>query len=176
MFPWIHQLSVWNRFSFRNLRLQNLFVTLNRWYGADLSDVCPSEPSFLMAETPRSARLPWAALGAFMSSDMEEQDFPRRSPVSQPVTQIWDNFSHHAAVCWAPLAAPRIICTQRHTQLRQSRRLTDTLRLRRLKRKMTLKRSERGCGDARLIHWLFPDSSLTTRHFAREAVSSSCRW
>lgn len=32
------------------------------------------------------------------------------------VTQIWDNFSHHAAACWAPLAAGHIISTQRLRQ------------------------------------------------------------
>lgn len=39
------------------------------------------------------------------------------------VTQIWDNFfSHHAALHWAPLAARRIISTQRHNSDRKSPR------------------------------------------------------
>lgn len=39
------------------------------------------------------------------------------------VTQIWDNFfSHHAALRWAPLAARRIISTQRHNSDRKSPR------------------------------------------------------
>lgn len=123
---------------FRNSKLcENLSVTLNLWnhhVSAGFSSR-PIRASPLIAETynHHAVFVPiHRRPAAIMSGDKGECDFLHCSPLSHSgfyiyffflVTQIWDNFfSHHAALHWAPLAARRIISTQRHNSDRKSPR------------------------------------------------------